>query len=224
MYQFAFNKIKKSIFPIFSELKQENNTNINICGIGFFIDSKGHFITANHILDRLPKNATALYFGNSSYNSLATGLKIVEIYKDERRDIFLGKIELNNSVPVDLSYNRLSSRMPLHVCGYLTRNNYITTDTNHIAENLLESFETTFIIDSFTGVVNDKFYQGYLTEPTSFNGPFGGPVFDLDGMVHGIDIGMITHSIQSNEQHNQKVLNRIVLENMFVKDIYDFIL
>ena len=54
MYQNAIERIKKSIFPIFSVTIQGQQSQIGVRGTGFFIDAQGHFLTALHVINEVP--------------------------------------------------------------------------------------------------------------------------------------------------------------------------
>ena len=82
MYQSAIEKIKKSIFPIFFVSTNDGNMQIGVGGTGFFIDTKGHFLTALHVLTEAPTNSIFQYRGNIPDHIVNPPEVITEIYRD----------------------------------------------------------------------------------------------------------------------------------------------
>ncbi len=224
MYQAAFEKIKKSIFPIFFEKKEIGRIDIGVLGTGFFINSTGYFITANHVISNLPVGSNPVYFGNIPISILPQPLLIKEVFKDSKRDIFLGKIEVEKSIPVDLNFEKQSIGKSLCLCGYPLAHLFFTSEGLLNLGNVRQYWQPSFLIDNFTGEVDNKFYQGFITQHTSLNGMSGGPVFDIEGVVYGIDVAMITRTIKVQNQPDLIVQNGVVIDNVYVKDIFDKII
>lgn len=60
-----------------------------------------------------------------------------------------------------------------------------------------------------------------MTQDISLNGMSGGPVFDIEGIVHGIDTAFITREIpQKENKPSIQVFNGIALENASIPDVY----
>lgn len=223
MYQNAFEKIKKSIFPIFYHSIQGSTWQIGVSGTGFFIDDKGHFITAHHVTTDIPANSTLFYFGNVP-EKIVPPIKIIEVFSDSIRDIFLGKIDVNESTPVDISFDKPKIGKSVCLCGYPLASLFQNPDGTINVSNVRQYWQPTFIIDAITADNNGRTHVGFMTQDTSLQGMSGGPVFDINGIVYGIDVATLTRNISQKNRTPIEVHNGVVTENATVKDIYDKII
>jgi hypothetical protein len=87
--------------------------------------------------------------------------------------------------------------------------------------NVRQYWQPTFIIDGITANNNGKNYLGFMTQDTSLNGMSGGPVFDIEGIVYGVDVAMLNREIPQKDRSPISVHNGIVIENITIKDIYE---
>jgi hypothetical protein len=81
-------------------------------------------------------------------------------------------------------------------------------------------WQPTYIIDAVTIADNGKNYVGFMTQDISLNGMSGGPVFDTDGIVHGIDTAFVQREIPQKDKPAIQVFNGIALENASIADVY----
>lgn len=220
MYQIAIERIKKSIFPIFFVSTDGQNTQMGVSGTGFFIDNNGHFLTALHVMTEAPSNSIFQYRGNIPEHIVNPPEVITEIYRDPIRDIFLGKININGTTPVEPIIDRPKSGKSVCLCGYplakLTQN----PDGSINVSAVRHYWQPTFIIDAVTVADNGKNYIGFMTQDISLNGMSGGPVFDTDGVVHGIDTAFVQREIPQKDKTAIQVFNGIALENASIPDVY----
>ncbi len=220
MYQSAIEKIKKSIFPIFFVSTNDGNMQIGVGGTGFFIDTKGHFLTALHVLTEAPTNSIFQYRGNIPDHIVNPPEVITEIYRDAVRDIFLGKLNIANTTPVDILLDRPKAGKSICLCGYplaqISQNPNGSINVNAVRQY----WQPTYIIDAVTVTDNGKNYIGFMTQDISLNGMSGGPVFDTDGIVHGIDTAFMHREIPQKDKPAIQVFNGIALENASIADVY----
>lgn len=222
MYQESFEKIKKSIFPIFYQSIQGDITQIGVSGTGFFIDDFGHFITAHHVTTDIPPNSTLLYLGNVP-DHVITPVKIIKIFSDPERDIYLGKVEKGGLTPVKLSFEKSKIGKNVCLCGYPLAQLLKDQNGSINVSNVRIYWQPTYIIDGITAENNGKKYSGFMTQHTSLNGMSGGPVFDLNGNVCGIDVAMLSREIPQSNRPALQIDNGIVVENSTIIDIYKMI-
>lgn len=220
MYQAAIERIKKSIFPIFFVSAQGQNTQLGVSGTGFFIDEQGHFLTALHVITETPVNATFQYRGNIPDHIINPPEIITEIYRDPVRDIFLGKINIQGTTPVAAAFDRPKAGKSICLCGYPLAQLSQNPDRSINVGAVRQYWQPTFIIDTLTVVDNGKNYIGFMTQDISLNGMSGGPVFDTDGVVHGIDTAFVQREIPQKDKPAIQVFNGIALENASVEDVY----
>ncbi len=223
MYQDAIANIKNSIFPIFSILKEGNNITMGVSGTGFFISPNGYFLTALHVINEAPLNSTFEYRGNIPDHIVNPPVAIQEIYRDPIRDIFLGKIDITDITPVTFSLEKPKVGKSVCLCGYPLAQLSINPNGNVDVSAVRQYWQPTFIIDSITAIDQGRNYTGFMTQDTSLNGMSGSPVFDLDGIVYGIDAAFITREIPQKDQSTIKVYNGVVIDNTSISDIYNMI-
>ena len=220
MYQNAVAKIRKSIFPIFFNSVQGQQTKIGVSGTGFFIDDKGHFLTALHVITDSPPNATFQYRGNIPDHVTNPPEAIHEIYRDPVRDIFLGKINVAESMPVAFMLDRPKVGKSVCLCGYpLPRLTQLPNGALNVSA-VRQYWQPTYIIDVLTVTDRGTNYTGFMTQDISLNGMSGGPVFDTDGIVHGVDTAFMHREIPQKDKPSLQVYNGIALENFAIADVY----
>lgn len=220
MHQNSIEQIKNSIFPVFFQSIQGPTTQIGVSGTGFFIDNQGHFITAHHVTTDVPPDSTLLYLGNVP-DKVIPPVRILEVFSDPVRDIFIGKVEMGGLPPVNLSFDKPKIGKNVCLCGYPLAQLFQNSDGSINVGNVRQYWQPTFIIDSITANNNGKNYLGFMTQDTSLNGMSGGPVFDTDGIVYGVDVAMLTREIPQKDRGPISVHNGIVIENISIKDIYE---
>ena len=220
MYQLAIERIKESIFPIFFVSTNGQNTQIGVSGTGFFIDDQGHILTALHVITEAPPNSTFQYRGNIPDHIINPPEMITEIYRDPVRDIFLGKINIQGTTPVVSIFDRPKAGKSVCLCGYPLAQLSINPDGSINVSAVRQYWQPTFIIDTLTVADNEKNYIGFMTQDISLNGMSGGPVFDTDGVVHGIDTAFVQREIPQKGKPAIQVFNGIALENASIADVY----
>jgi S1-C subfamily serine protease len=220
MYQAAIEKIKNSIFPIFYTVAQGQSTQIGVSGTGFFIDDRGHFLTALHVITDCPPNAVIEYRGNIPDHIQNPPERITEIFRDPVRDIFLGKINLANTSPVAFILDRPKPGKAVCLCGYPLAQLSINPDGSLNVSAVRQYWQPTYVIDAVTVADMGKNYIGFMTQDTSLNGMSGGPVFDTDGIVHGIDTAFLQREIPQKDKPAIQVFNGIALENASIPDVF----
>lgn len=223
MYQNAITKIKSSIFPIFFTTVQGQNTQIGVSGTGFFISDQGHFLTALHVITEAPANSTFQYRGNIPDHIVNPPEVITEIYRDPIRDIYLGRINLVGQTPVTFALDRPRVGKSVCLCGYPLAQLSQNPDGSLNVGAVRQYWQPTFIIDAVTVADHGKNYIGFMTQDTSLNGMSGGPVFDIDGIVHGVDTAFLHREIPQKDKPAIQVFNGIALENASIADVYAMI-
>ena len=223
MYQQAISKIKRTIFPIFFNAVQGNSAQIGVSGTGFFISSHGHFLTALHVITDTPPNSTLHFRGNIPDYIINPPELITEIYRDPVRDIFLGKINITDTSFVEYSLEKPAVGKSVCLCGYPLAQLSVNPDQSINVVAVRQYWQPTFIIDALTVTDHAKNYIGFMTQDISLNGMSGGPVFDNEGIVHGIDTAFLHREIPQKDKPAIQVFNGIVLENASIADVYKMI-
>lgn len=220
MYQQAIERIRQSIFPIFFEVHQGNQFTIGVSGTGFFIDNNGHFITAHHATTEVPPGAKLRYLGNVPDN-ITQPIDITTVYSDPSRDIFLGKIALDYLQPVQLSFDKPRAGKSVCLCGYPFAQIGVDGDGVINVSNVRQYWQPTYVIDTISATDSGRTYNGFTTQNPSLNGMSGGPVFDQNGIVYGVDIARLTRESPIPGKPTMIVENGVVIENGTIRDIYE---
>lgn len=196
MFVEAIKIAKQGMFPIFG-IKQidPQNAEVGVAGTGFFINDLGHFVSVAHVFDGAGPDMKHMYWGRLPDNLQSPALEITEVVRDEANDILIGKVNLTTTGLL------LAEEMPeegrsVCVSGYpmaVIQNN---------AQGGLELggvrryFQPSFVLDvakcnSDNGSGTIRTHDGFLVRDVGLFGMSGGPVFDVNGTVVGIQ-GSVT--------------------------------
>lgn len=219
MYEEAIARISRSIFPVFYRLHINGITRVGIAGTGFFINDDGHFITSIQTVAEVPAGSRLLYAGNLPHSSLGQPVEIEEVFKDELKYIFIGRIPLPH-LP-GLKFTNHSSVPGQSVClsGYPLTELFINQDESVNLSNVRQYWRPTTIIDSIEAAINHGTHGGFITEHNSLSGMSGGPVFDAGGVVCGIDVSTYLREIPEPSGGKTFVRNGVVIETAGMRDI-----
>lgn len=223
MYQTAIAKIKNSIFPIFFTYTEDNIPKIGVGGTGFFIDDQGHFLTALHVITEAPPGSLFQYRGNIPDHIINPPQQLTEIFRDPVRDILLGKINNLESIPVAFVLDKPKIGKSVCLCGYPLAQLSSDPNGNLNVGAVRQYWQPTFIIDTITIANPGQNYLGFLTQDISLNGMSGGPVFDQEGIVHGVDTAFLHREISQKGKPAIQVYNGVALENASIIDVYAMI-
>jgi len=220
MFSKAIGQISKGIFPIFARIRQGTRLGISIRGTGFFIDNEGTFITACHVIDGSPPGSTLLYGGNIPFRSITTPVEIEEIRRNNDRDIYIGRIERDYYESLELTDKSPPVGKTLCLCGYPLARMRIRANNVIDMSQVRPYYQPTFVLDGFQGSIRDstgtnRNYLGFMTRDASYPGMSGGPVFDTNGIVWGMDVAELGRRIpRPNNPIN--ISNGIVLKSEII--------
>ncbi len=204
MFTKAIQKVRKSIFPIF--FFGHNGTHGSL-GTGFFIDEDGHFLTANHVIQALPQGANLAYLGNIPNNSFQSKkpMPIQVLAQDKRTDLALGRIDQERLPPLTMAEQEALIGQSISLCGYPLP--HITSKKLTNNENLVgvkldvsqvrQYWQPTMKMDRIKkNSFFKKPFDSLITQHPSLPGMSGGPIFDLNGNVVGVNTANATRQIQ----------------------------
>lgn len=224
MFVKAIKKIQKSMFPIFRINKiSDKEKQIAITGTGFFIDTKGTFVTVSHIFDNADKNSEFVYIGRLPEEVLNPHLKIEELGRDDSNDIFVGKINLEKTKPIVFAKGSSSVGQSVCISGYplahLRSNNQ-----GGIVIEARRYFQPTFILDRLVtqskgGDGKTRTHDGVLIRDFGLFGMSGGPVFDTKGRVIAMQASVTEPRSSSNGQRTIKVENAVAIRGNLIYDV-----
>ena len=208
---------RKAMFPIFcfEKLTPQKQLKVGVVGTGFFINSEGYLATVAHIFDRKSQNVTFKYWGILPDKVINPPLEIQEVARDNKNDIFIGKVDAKSP-----GFFLLCKKIPdvgrsVCVSGYPLAK--ITKNPQGGAElgGVRRYFQPSFVLDKVkmnsktNGVIRK--HDGFLVRDVGLFGMSGGPVFDPDGIVVGIQA-----SVTSPRESKNAAGRKIVVENACV--------
>ncbi len=224
MFKKSIQQVRKSIFPIFFF---GNNGTHGSLGTGFFIDELGHFLTANHVIEALPPGAKLSYIGNIPNQSFKSKkpISIKILAQDKRTDLAIGKIDSELLAPLQFADDEALIGQSITLCGYplpqiSTKN--VTKDQKLVSQKIDVSqvrqyWQPTIKMDRIRkNTFYNKSFDSFITQHPSLPGMSGGPIFDLDAKVVGVNTANATRKIHRKSSPLQ-VENGIGIELSEVK-------
>jgi S1-C subfamily serine protease len=220
----AIEKVTGSIFPILMDASGPSDPcTWGIAGTGFFVSDEGLFVTALHVFtDAHAEGARTLYAGNVPDNWFQPEQSFVEEARDERHDLFLGRIT-SGALPG----LRLARKMPpigTSVClsGYPVAGSKIYQGTGGAMyfHEVTKHWQPTRIIETFERDT-DLGIEGFITEHLSLSGMSGGPVFGVNGTVYGLAFENWIGEIEDSDGNPHSVNNAAVVDVRQVRSLIE---
>ena len=141
-------------------------------GSGFLIDSKGYIVTNNHVIDKADEIIVTLY-DDSQYNAVVIG-------SDKMTDLALIKIDAGKALP----FVELGDSDTLKV------GDWILAIGNPFG---LGGSVTAGIVSAKSRDIDAGSYDNFIQTDASINqGSSGGPMFDMQGKVVGINTAIFS--------------------------------
>lgn len=191
MFAVAVAKVTNSLFPIFrsTPLADAKQCALRVVGSGFFVDTRGTFVTVAHLFDNAAADATFEYRGRSPDHFQNPTLSIVEVDRDEARDVLVGRVNgLQLSLGLDLAEKQAEIGTSVCVAGYplsrIEAGPQGGVDVTHVRRY----FQNTMIVDraACQDAGTGRRHEGFMMTEFSLFGMSGGPVVAADGTVVGM--------------------------------------
>jgi len=221
MFQYAIQKVSKSIFPIF----QNGPAGCKVLGTGFFIDEEGHFLTAAHVINALAPGQSLGYLGNIPDTPFKgkefIDIRIISI--DKAKDLAIGKIEEEILSPLTLSSQKASIGESIVLCGYPMPMIHLTekkvdpnTKKTKVSLNVTavrKYWQPTIKLDEFKPkFILNKEFRSFITQHAALPGMSGGPIFNQDARVIGLTSAVWPRKIPLNKSQAIDISNGIGIE------------
>ena len=207
MYADAVARITESIFPIFY-IEREGGL-VGVCGTGFFVDERGLFLTADHIMAAVPTGSTMYYYGKAPDEICEPAVEIQEVARDPAHDLYLGRVPREYLPPVEISDQAVRPGDSVCLSGYPMAMLTISPQ-GALVGNVRRYWQPTFVIDATRAVIDGRTYDGYIVQDPCLSGMSGGPVFDMEGTVRGMAAANLTRTIPELGESPTIVRNGIV--------------
>ena len=214
MFVKAIKKISKAMFPIvFTEQVSPTEAKIGVVGTGFFINSDGYFVSAAHVFDNSTPATKFIFSGYLPDTVQNPPIEIKEIARDDTNDIFIGQINIKTPNFVELSNKPTEIGKTVCVSGYPLANIIADRGIIHLG-GVRRYYQPSFVLDY--GKINLdngkgtlRTHDGFLVRDIGLFGMSGGPVFDVEGKVLGMQ-GSVTNPRESISGDGKR---KIIVEN-----------
>lgn len=226
MFSKAIQEVKFSIFPIFNT----SSKSTGVLGTGFFVDDQGHFLTAAHVINALPKGSKLGYLGNIPHSKFI-GKKFIPIEilsKDDDKDLAYGRIKEDILKPIPLSTTNPIIGESISLCGYplpmIVKSKNPQTSSSLDVTAVRQYWQPTIMMDSVRkDFLYKKKFHSFLTQHAALPGMSGGPIFNLHSKVVGVISANWTRRIPRPNGVNLNVENGIGIDlsevNSFLNNI-----
>jgi S1-C subfamily serine protease len=211
MYADAVARITESIFPIFATPPEDTLISMGVSGTGFFVDDRGLFVTADHVMTSAPAGSLMYYYGKVPDDVCQPAVEIEHVASNRVRDLYLGRITRAYLEPVELSSEAVRPGDSVCLSGYPMAV-LAATPQGGVVGNIRRYWQPTFVIDATQALINNRTYDGYIVQHTCLRGMSGGPVFDVHGRVRGMAVATLTRTIPEPGGTPTVVSNAIVID------------
>jgi S1-C subfamily serine protease len=218
MYADAVARISQSIAPIFFVRLEGDVSFIGVTGTAFFVDDRGLFVTAQHIIANAPAGSTMYYYGNVP-DRVCEPVEIECVAVDPARDLYLGRVARDYLAPVELSSEEVRPGTSVCLAGYPMAIPWLPD--RGLAGNVRRYWQPTFVIDDAEVVIGQRTYEGYVVQDRCLRGMSGGPVFDPMGNVRGMAAASLTRTIPDAGGSPTVVENGIVIDVTHIRTFID---
>ena len=220
MYAQAVARISESIFPIFFVRLEGDASFIGVSGTGFFVDDRGLFVTAEHIVANVSAGSRLYYFGNVP-DRVCEPVEIECVATDPARDLYLGRVARDYLAPVELSTDAVRPGDSVCLAGYPMAVPWLPD--RGLAGNVRRYWQPSFVVDEAEVVIGQRTYEGYIVQHACLRGMSGGPVFDPQGRVRGMAAAALTRTIPDPGGSPTVIQNGVVVDvehiRRFIPDV-----
>ena len=175
-----FSEMPEEFFKFFEEFNKSTGSNkpskIVSLGSGFLIDDKGHIVTNNHVIENAQEiNVTIGDDENKIYKAKVIG-------RDKKTDLAVLKIDAKSSIPFVKFGDSDKIRVGEQVIAIGNAFGFGGTVTSGI-------------ISAKGRHLGGQFYEEFIQTDASINkGNSGGPMFNMDGEVIGVNSAIVSPS------------------------------
>jgi len=219
MYEKAIKSICNSIFPVFYTLHHNGIATVGIRGTAFFINDIGHFMTAIQVATAIPAGSKLMYAGNLPHSSIDRPVEIEEILQNELKYIYIGRVPKSQMKGVKFSSEISMAGSSVCMCGYPLTDLPLNPDDTVNLSTVRQYWQPTNIVDGIEAAINHDTQRGFITLHSSPNGMTGGPVFDREGLVLGIDITSFIREIPEPNGGKSFVRNGVIISTSNIRDL-----
>lgn len=211
MYADAVAKITESIFPIFFIGSDGDRCDAGVRGTGFFLDDRGLFLTAHHVMAGAPAGSALYYYGKVPDEVCHPAVEIEYVASDPAHDLYLGRVGRDALAAVELSDERVRPGDSVCLAGYPMPVLSISSE-GRLMGSVRRYWQPTFAIDTTQVMIGQRTYDGYIVQHSCLVGMSGGPVFDMRGKVRGMAAATVSRTVPDPSGSLAVVPNGVVID------------
>lgn len=222
MFAYSIKKIRKATFPIFRfEQISPTQANIGVAGTGFFVNSKGYFVSVAHAFDNKTAATKFMFIGCIPESALPSQLEIEEIARDDQNDIFIGRVNKKTQNFLSLSKKIPDIGKSVCITGYPLAQITVNAQGALDVSNVRPYFQPSFVLDYMRASIggSTRIHDGFLVRDFGLFGMSGGPVFDTGGMVMGMQASVTNPRVSTNGTRSISVENALAVKSSIILDL-----
>lgn len=227
MFADAVAKVIKCMFPIFAFTDvAPGQIKVDVLGTGFFINSNGDFASVAHLFDTFGPNASFQYLGRLPEELVAPPLRISEVCRDDQRDVYIGHVNVNHGDFLEMRDDLVETGRSVAISGYPLAQLSLNAMGGVDVGGVRRYFQPTFVLDRVTGTAAGatgvvRTHNGFLARDVGLFGMSGGPVFDVTGLVVGVQAAVTDRRVSKNADGREiSVENAMVIGSPIVTDVF----
>jgi S1-C subfamily serine protease len=197
MFVNAIQSVERALFPIFRvTVENPGGTGqvvFGVAGSAFFVDDRGTFVTVAHIFDKRPPNSRYLFCGCLPKQYQAE-VEVQEIVRDDKADILLGKVPIATPNFLPLSPSVAPVGRSVCISGYpLAQIAWDPVQRVFDVSGARTYYKQTMVIDlaHCTDTETGRVHEGVSLQDAPLFGQSGGAVFDVNGLVVGMQASVM---------------------------------
>jgi S1-C subfamily serine protease len=218
MFVNAVASASKAMFPIFRITPLPNNqVNVAICGSAFFINNEGHFVTVAHIFDGSNEETKYIFAGLLPDQIENPQLVVTEVARDDQHDIYLGKIDKQTEA-IPFFKELVPVGKTVCIGGYPLAELKSNAGGGLDASGVRRYFQPSFVLDHGRSTTTNeagltRLHDGFLMRDAGLFGMSGGPVFDTEGRVVGVQAAVTKPRVSQSGTRTISVENAIAIRS-----------
>ena len=227
MFVNAIQSVEKALFPIIRITVEnpgapETVLHFGVAGSAFFIDDRGTFVTVAHTFDKRPPN-TQYFFCGCLPKYFHPQVEVVEIARDDKADILLGRVPITTESFLTLSPDVAPVGRSVCISGYPLADLSYSPEHGINVSGVGAYFTQTMVIDRMRCEVTGtaRIHEGISLQHPALFGQSGGAVFCADSTAVGMQASVTHPRETANDGRKIAVENAVAISSDKILALYE---